>query len=603
MPVRLLEPVLVDRIAAGEVVERPAAAVKELVENALDAGATAIEVTVEEGGRSLIRVVDDGHGMGAEDLALCVERHATSKLPDGDLMAIGTLGFRGEALPSIGSVSRLRIVTRAEGAPNALEIVVDCGAKGPIRPVAGQRGTRVEVQGLFQATPARLKFLRTDKAEAAEVSATLKRIAMAYPGVRFTLRGDGPGFDLPAEPEGEGRTMRRLARVIDPDFARNSIKVEASRDDVALDGYVSIPSFNRGNASHVYFSVNGRPVRDKLLLGAVRGAYHDTLASDRHPYVVLALTCELGQVDVNCSPAKTDVRFRNPEAVKSLVVSGIRAALREADRLASTTNADRALAALGATPRPWGGDGSRPAWPPQRGESRPSWPPASPAARARVPEAGLLDGFSAPSADARASEAPSEPDLEAHPLGAARAQIHECFIVAQTRDGMVLVDQHAAHERLVYERLKAERRENGVRRQGLLIPEVVELAAPEAAAVADAAPELERLGLVVEAFGPGAVLVRETPAMLGKADPKRLVRDVADALVEGGRDALEARVDAVLSSMACHGSIRSGRRMRPEEMNALLREMEANPMSGTCNHGRPTVLKLDIGAIHRLFGR
>lgn len=642
--VRRLDPILVDRIAAGEVVERPASAVKELVENAIDAGARAIEVTIEAGGRRLIRVVDDGIGMGAEDLALAVERHATSKLPDGDLTRIGSLGFRGEALPSIGAVSRLAITSRtADG--EGVSLTVESGAKGPVRPAPAARGTRIEVTDLFAATPARLKFLKSDRAETAAVAEVLRRLAVAQPQVRFTLRTEsGSPTVFPAENEtGEAALLRRLGSVLGPDFPGNAVPLSMAREGFSLEGHVGLPTFHRGAGTHIHFVVNGRPVRDRLLLGAVRGAYADTMSSDRHPVLALYLACEPGLVDVNVHPAKTELRFREPGLVRALVVSAIHEALRRAGARSSTTGARAALDALRPNISGIGGPGigasvgegrftvhtgaSAPSLMPRPARTLFSGPSlAAPAGwRAPAPQAGFSEtpqaafvhdrapsDLAPPSADLR-PQAETE-DAEAHPLGAARAQIHGTYIVAQTRDGIVLVDQHAAHERLVYERLKAERAGGGVARQGLLIPDVVEMAPDAADRLVEAAPELERLGLSLEAFGPGAVLVRAVPAALAGGSVKNLVLDVLDALEasgveEGGPagagdpDPVSRRLDALLSRMSCHGSIRAGRRLKPEEMNALLRQMEATPLSGSCNHGRPTFVSLGLADIERLFGR
>ncbi|WP_372426604.1 DNA mismatch repair endonuclease MutL [Salinarimonas chemoclinalis] len=635
--VRRLDPVLVDRIAAGEVVERPAAAVKELVENAIDAGATAIAVEIEAGGRRLIRVVDDGRGMSAEDLALSVERHATSKLPDGDLSAIGTLGFRGEALPSIGAVSRLTITTRTRDAETGLALVVDAGAKGEIRPAAARPGTRVEVADLFHATPARLKFLKSDRAEALAVSEVVKRLAVAHPRIRFSLSGDGVGaLSCPPEEPGPEGLARRLARVIGRDFPENAAPVDAAREGFSLAGHVGLPTYHRGTGGAIHFVVNGRPVRDKLLLGAVRGAYADVMASDRHPALALFIACDPRMVDVNVHPAKTEVRFRDPGLVRALVVSAIRDALARAGHRASTTLGGEALAALrthtGASayarhaPGPVRPQPIARSWQAPHGHGDGGFAEDRQAAYG----AGTQPGFGfAPSADTRAAAhpdappagGPDAPERVDHPLGAARAQLHETYILAQTRDGIVLVDMHAAHERLVYERLKRERAGaggvaggvagGGIARQMLLVPEIVELDADDAVRLAEAAPALEALGLVLEGFGSGAVCVRETPAALGRPDVRALVRDLADALAEGddagdgvaGTDLLARRRDALLSRMACHGSIRAGRRLKPEEMDALLREMEATPLSGQCNHGRPTFVSLSLADIEKLFGR
>jgi len=614
MPVRHLDPILVDRIAAGEVVERPAAAVKELVENAIDAGASSIEVTVEAGGRRLIRIVDDGQGMTPEDLELAVERHATSKIPDGDLFSISTLGFRGEALPSIGAVARLAITTRTANAETGSMIVVEGGMKHPVRPASAPKGTRVEVTDLFAATPARLKFLKSDRSEAQAVAEIVKRLAIAHPTVRFTLSGEHiTSFTYPPEEPGEHGFLRRLSRVLGSDFHENAMSIGVEREGVRLTGFASLPTYHRGTSTSIHFVVNGRPVRDKLLLGAVRGAYADVMASDRHPVLAMMIELDPRAVDVNVHPAKTEVRFRDPAFMRGFVVAAIKEAINRFGTRASSTVGTRTLESL----RPQGALPSRPAY----GHHRPSiirpssgfanWqapldPPSyAPASGLAEAQASLPD-LAIPSADSRATLNEVEPEMEAAPLGAARAQLHGTYIVAQTKDGIVIVDQHAAHERLVYERLKRERASSGIARQLLLIPEVVDLDPVDADRVLAEASMLEGLGLVVEPFGHGALLVREVPSALAGGRIKALVQDVADALAEWGQGAanpLEERLDAVLSRMSCHGSIRAGRRMRPEEMNALLREMEATPLSGQCNHGRPTYVELKLTDIERLFGR
>lgn len=599
MTVRRLDPVLVDRIAAGEVIERPAAAVKELVENAIDAGAHAIAVTIAAGGRELIRVVDDGAGMSPDDLALAVERHATSKLPDGDLFAIRSLGFRGEALPSIGSVARLAITTRQREAAQGVGLVVEAGAKGALRPAAAAFGTRIEVSDLFAFTPARLKFLKSDRAEAQAVSEMLRRLAIAHPQIRFSLEGEHLSpFDWPAEPIGEEGRLRRLARALGRDFPENALAVSAEREGVRLSGFAGLPTFHRGTSAGVHMAVNGRPVRDKLLLSAVRGAYADVVPSDRHPVLFLDVLCDPAVVDVNVHPAKSEVRFRDPALVRGLVVSSLKAALAGAGHRATTTGGTRTLDAFRAVFAGSGGHASIPR--PVFAEAA-DWRGA--ASLAEPAQAGFAD-FAMPSADARAHLA--EPAQEAldRPLGAARAQVHETYLIAQTRDGMVIVDQHAAHERLVYERLKAERARTGIARQPLLLPEVVELDPVDADRLNAAAADLASLGLVIESFGPGAVLVREAPAAIAGGNLQGIVRDVADALAEhGDADSLERRLDHVLATMACHNSVRAGRRLRPQEMDALLREMEATPNSGQCNHGRPTYVELKLSDIEKLFGR
>ncbi len=614
-PVRRLSAVLVDRIAAGEVIERPAAAVKELVENALDSGASRIDVVVERGGSRLIRVIDDGGGMDAADLELAVERHATSKLPDGDLFAIETLGFRGEALPSIGAVARLSIATRRAGGEGA-SILVDAGLKHPVRPAAVNAGTRVEVADLFYATPARLKFLKTDRAEAQAVGDVLRRLAMAHPLVRFTLAGEGaPSLDYPAARLDDVAPLRvRLEQVLGREFIENSLRLDAEREGVLLQGHAGLPTLHRPTAGGVHLFVNGRPVRDKLLLGAVKAAYTDVVPSGRHPMLALFVTCPPREVDVNVHPGKSEVRFRDPGLIRGLVVGALKQALLAAGHRASNTVGSATLDALAASRESAATGGWRPAQAfAARGPLDWDWrtSPAAPADGdlARPPGFGesgqaLFDVAARPQADLAAFLAPHSTEEMAHPLGAARAQLHDTYILAQTRDGLVIVDQHAAHERLVYERLKRERALTGITRQLLLIPAVVDLDPVEAERLVDKAPLLSSLGLGIEPFGPGAVAVTETPAALGDADVPRLIRDLVDSMEEWGSAlALEDRLDHVLATFACHHSVRAGRRLKPDEMNALLREMESTPLAGQCNHGRPTYVELKLADIERLFGR
>lgn len=598
MPVRRLDPILVDRIAAGEVVERPASAVKELVENALDAGARRIDVAIEEGGRRLIRVIDDGCGMDENDLALAVERHATSKIPDGDLTHIATLGFRGEALPSIAAVADLSIDTRARGAGHGFSIRVEAGDKRGMSASNWPRGTRIEARALFAATPARLKFLKTERTETAAVVDVVKRLAMAHPGVRFSFSADnGALFDYPACGDDAAGRARRIAQALGEEFRANAIEIDAMREGVRLTGLASLPTYNRGNAQLQFVYVNGRPVRDKLFTGAIRAAYLDFLAHDRHPIVALFVDCDPRMVDVNVHPAKAEVRFADPGLVRGLVVGALKQALAEKSHRAADSNARAAIDMLARAGAPRF-EASYRAPPPANWDIRRS--PSAPAGFAEGPQAAFDAG--APAADARVHEAPPQ-DLDA-PLGAARAQVHETYIIAQTRDGLVIVDQHAAHERLVYEKLKRQREETGVGRQMLLIPVVVDLDAARMDALAGAFDELAALGLVLEPFGPGAVLVRESPAILGDIDHKRLVEDIADLLAEDG-DArgLSRRLDHVLATCACHHSVRAGRRLTAPEMNALLREMETTPGAGQCNHGRPTYVELKLADIEKLFGR
>lgn len=612
MPIRRLPPDLINRIAAGEVVERPASAVKELVENALDAGSSRIEVQADGGGLTRILVADDGNGLPPEELPLAVERHATSKLAPGedgdyDLLKILTLGFRGEALPSIGSVARLSITSRARGLADAHAIFVEGGAVGAVSPAAfpGPHGARVEVRDLFYATPARLKFMKSERSEALAITEELKRQAMAHEAVSFSLDLDGRRtLRLPAEAKGPDGRLARLSAIMGRDFSDNALGIDHEREGVRLTGFAGLPTYNRGNAAHQYLFVNGRPVRDRLLQGALRAAYADFLARDRHPLAALYVELDPHYVDVNVHPAKAEVRFRDPSLVRGLIVGGLRHALAAAGHRASTTVS---MAALGgfrpqeAPPQPPGGFS---AW--RQG----GWTPSPLAAVAQA-----IPGLAGISARAEPQWEPSPGLAEApaaapvfdpvdYPLGAARAQVHETYIVAQTRDGVVIVDQHAAHERLVYERMKVEMAEGGVARQALLLPEVVELDPAEAERVTARAEELAALGLVVEPFGPGAVLVRETPALLGETDVHGLVRDIADDLAENGQAlALKERLEEVCGTMACHGSVRAGRRLTAPEMNALLRQMEATPHSGQCNHGRPTYVELKLADIERLFGR
>ncbi len=596
MAVRLLPETVVNRIAAGEVVERPASAVKELVENSLDAGARRIDCVVRDGGRTLISVVDDGHGMGVEDLTLAVERHATSKLDGEDLTHIATLGFRGEALPSIGAVSRLSVTSRIAGADTAWSLSVEGGRVGAPAPAAHPPGTRVEVRDLFFATPARLKFLKAPRTEMGHVVETIQRLAMAHPATGFFV-GDGSRSVInlpPAAGDSTAARLDRLAAIMGRDFADNAMAIEAERAGMTLTGHAGLPTLSRRNAGQQFLFVNGRPVRDKLLYGAVRGAYQDVLASDRHPLLALFLELPPEAVDVNVHPAKTEVRFRDAGLVRGLIVGALRHALAEAGHRASTTVA---AATLGAA-RPEG-----PGLP--YAERRAVSPGIGLRERAAAYQAPLAELDAPPAAAVAVDVAPVEeaPPTD-YPLGVARGQLHATYIVAQSADGIVIVDQHAAHERLVHERIGRALEAGGVPRQALLIPEVVELEEVAADRLAARAGELTELGLVLEAFGPGAVIVRETPALLGEVDAQGLIRDLADDLAEADEAlALKDRLGEVCARLACHGSIRAGRRLNAEEMNALLREMEATPRAGQCSHGRPTYVELKLADIERLFGR
>jgi DNA mismatch repair protein MutL len=604
LTLRRLPETLVNRIAAGEVIERPAAAVKELVENAIDAGARHIDVVLEDGGRILISVTDDGCGMTADELELAVERHATSKLPDDDLVDIRTLGFRGEALPSIGAVSRLLIASRAAGASEAYAILIEGGRKEAPKPAALGNGTRIEVRDLFYATPARLKFLKTPRTEVNHASDAIKRLAMAHPEVAFSLADEDRTRFRYGPAQGDLLTARldRLSAVMGREFADNAVAVSAERGGIRLGGYAGVPTLNRGNARAQYLFVNGRPVQDRLLVGAVRGAYQDFLARNRHPMVALFLDVPPECVDVNVHPAKAEVRFQDAGLVRGLIVGGLRHALEAAGHKASTTAATAALGAFQpGTGAPGGGSM------PWRQSSALQRELAEIAAAYQAPAStGVLDAFDAPSARVMAdiNSQLLAPPATNFPLGAARAQVHETYIVAQTDTGIVIVDQHAAHERLVYERMKTALADGGVKRQGLLIPEVVEMDEAAVDRLCERVAEFEELGLAIEKFGPGAVVVREVPALLGQADVTGLLRDLADDLEEFGAGlALKERLEDVCSTMACHGSVRAGRRLTSEEMNALLREMEVTPHSGQCNHGRPTYVELNLSDIERLFGR
>ncbi len=599
MKIKLLSEGTINQIAAGEVVERPAAAVKELVENALDAGATLIDIATANGGADLILVEDNGSGMDAADLRLAIERHATSKLPerDGedDLSRIETLGFRGEALPSIGAVARLTIASRTRTG-EAHEILVEGGAVSGPSPAAfraqGQAGTRVEVRELFYATPARLKFLKSARSEDLATLDIVKRQAMARPDVAFTLTMDGRrALDLEAGRDLVESRLTRLARIMGRDFHDNAAKVDAAREGVRLTGYAGLPTYNRANAQMQFLFVNGRPVRDKLLIGAVRGAYADFLARDRHPALALFLECDPMFVDVNVHPAKTEVRFRDAGLVRGLIVGALKHTLAEAGHRASTTVAGAALTSFRTA-----------AFQRQAPNFASAYQPSSYAVR--EPETLFQGATAAASARVEDTTAETAAPPGALPLGLARAQLHETYVVAQTEDGIVIVDQHAAHERLVYERMKKALAGGGIARQPLLIPEVVELDPAEVGRVTARAAELAELGLVIEAFGPDAVMVREIPAMLGKLDVRGLMRDLADEIAETGNAlSLKERLEEVSGTLACHMSVRAGRRLNAEEMNALLREMEATPHSGQCNHGRPTYVELKLSDIERLFGR
>ena len=612
MAIRRLDEGTINRIAAGEVVERPASAVKELVENAIDAGAKRIDVTLENGGKSLIRVEDDGCGMSPADLTLSLERHATSKLPDGDagdnLFRINSLGFRGEALPSIGAVSRMTITTRTADASEASTLTVAGGVTGDMRPAAGTGGTRIEVRDLFYATPARLKFLKSERAEMMAVSDTLKRLAMAHAHIAFSLTNDGRrNFSVPAE-TGEAGQLKRLSAIMGREFGENAVPVHAERNTLQLNGFAGLPTFNHATAQKQYLVVNGRPVRDKLLNGAVRGAYQDFLAGNRHPALALFIDIDPTELDVNVHPAKTEVRFRDSALVRGMIVGALRAALAEAGHRAATTVADQTLSSF------------RPGVSPGRGYAQTltagtAWAQAAAAGQGDFAVAPADYGSLAEDAIDWLSTAGTALDNQAPtpeanlPLGLARAQLHETYILAQTHDGFVIVDQHAAHERLVYERMKRQIAENGIKRQILLVPEIVEMEADAAERLMSRAGELAELGFVIERFGPeqeaqAAIMVREVPTLMYKGNVTGLLKDMAEEIDALGQGlAVKEHLEELSGTLACHTAVRAGRRLSIEEMNALLRDMEATPHAGQCNHGRPTYVELKLADIERLFGR
>lgn len=602
MSIRRLPETLINQIAAGEVIERPAAAIKELVENAIDAGSSRIEVFIRDGGASLMTISDNGIGMTADELALAVERHATSKLPDDDLVHIASLGFRGEALPSIGAISRLSITSRPRKNPqsDAHQILIEGGRKHPIAPASHAEGTRIDVRDLFYATPARLKFLKSPRTETQNVKDVIERLAMAYPDIHFRLVSDDrESFNLPAA-EGDlfERRLSRLRQVMGREFAENAIRVDAERDGIRLTGFAGLPTLNRGTNQHQYLFVNGRPVKDRLMLGCVRGAYADFLSSDRHPMLCLFLDLSPDLVDVNVHPAKSEVRFQDSALIRGLIVGGLKHALANAGHRASSTVADAALQSFTVPQH----NGTQ--WDGEYREHQPGYKHLK--GMEGAPYTGSaykLDLQAAPVARQQIQPVMAELPQE-FPLGAAMAQIHENYIVAQNGDALVLVDQHAAHERIVYERMKKALTENGVARQALLLPEIVEMDATSAEKLLERKDELEALGLVLDSFGPGAIVVHETPALLGHINIRQMVLDLADGIsAYSSTVTLKEKLEEICSTMACHGSVRSGRRLNTEEMNALLRQMENTPNSGQCNHGRPTYIELKLSDIEKLFGR
>ena len=596
--IRQLSDAAANRIAAGEVVERPSSAIKELVENSIDAGASRIDISYSDGGKTLIRVKDNGHGIAENQLMLALSRHATSKIDGTDLLNIHTFGFRGEALPSMGAVGRLTITSRIENVSMGATITVDGGVIHQVRPAPSSIGTIVELRNLFHATPARLKFLRTDRAESGAISDVIKRLAMSEPFIGFTLRditSGGKGrIIFRADPEAGDlfdAMYGRLSKILGIDFAKNSFRVDAERDGMTLTGYASLPTYSRGSSVSQYIFVNGRPVKDKSLLSALRAAYSDFLHNGRYPLAALFVECDFERVDVNVHPAKAEVRFREPGIVRGLVISALRHALAEEGHRASSTVADATLGAFKKSEISNISTNLR---------MNQSW--SRKMQNNNLDQVGfseLQNNFSARQASIEANN-----DQISNRLGAARAQVHENYIISQTADGIVIVDQHAAHERLVYEKLKNKMALNGVSSQTLLIPEIIELSEQDSAVLMDLSADLSRFGLSIENFGGNSIVVRETPAILGEVNAKSLILDILDELKDWSESNLiKEKLDAILSRVACHGSIRSGRIMKGEEMNALLREMEITPHSGQCNHGRPTYVKLKLSDIEKLFGR
>ncbi|MDB9729584.1 DNA mismatch repair endonuclease MutL [Amylibacter sp.] len=596
--IKQLSEAAANRIAAGEVVERPSSAIKELVENSIDAEASRIDISYSDGGKTLIVVKDDGHGIAENQLQLALSRHATSKIDGSDLLNINTFGFRGEALPSMGAVGRLTITSRIKNVTMGSKITVNGGLINKIRPAPSTIGTFVELRDLFHATPARLKFLRTDRSESGAISDVVKRLAMAEPFIGFTLRDVTSGGEgriiFRADPEtGDlfDAMHGRLTKILGVDFSKNCFRIEAEREGISLTGYASLPTYSRGSSIFQYVFVNGRPVKDKNLLSALRAAYSDFLPNGRYPVVALFVECDFERVDVNVHPAKAEVRFREPGIVRGLVVSGLRHALAEEGHRSSSTIADATLGSFKKF------ESSHDKENYQMNYSR-----SGSISKPNIDQVGFLELQNDFSARNQSEEVFDE--LISNKLGAARAQVHENYILSQTSDGIIIVDQHAAHERLVYERLKKQMSLNGVSSQTLLIPEIIELSEQDSALLMEISVELDRFGLGIENFGGSSIIVRETPAILGEVNSKNLILDILDELKETSHTNLvKEKLDAILSRIACHGSIRSGRIMRAEEMNALLREMEVTPHSGQCNHGRPTYVELKLSDIEKLFGR
>lgn len=603
MRIRYLPENLINQIAAGEVVERPAAAVKELVENAIDAGSTDVVIDIAEGGKSHIIISDNGCGMNEDEIVAALDRHATSKLPDDDLLHIDHLGFRGEALASIAAVSRIKIQTRDQERGEGWEIFCEAGKKSEVAPCPHPEGTRIEIRDLFFATPARLKFQKSERAEYGAVKDTVTRLAMAYPKVSFKLIHNGSSkLNLPAVLDQHSR----LSGILGREFGENAMEIEAERDDVYLTGYAALPTYHRGTAQHQYLFVNGRAVKDKLLHGCIRAAYADVLHRDRHPVVALFIKLPCSEVDVNVHPAKSEVRFRDPQSIRSMIIGALKHAIHEGGFRSSTHVSQETLGAFktensAAIPLPL-----------SRGETRavpPSYITSSHTFQDSAPASSYVSQHSF--ADAIPPQARHD-NLSDHsaanqnfPLGAARAQLHENYIVSQTENGLVIVDQHAAHERLVYERFKLQVEEHGIEKQGLLTPDIIELSDHQVQILIEHRALLSKLGLDIEQFGADAIAVQSVPALLAsRLNTKELIYNIIDEIQDiDHTTVLEEQINHILSTMACHGSVRSGRRLNAEEMNALLRDMEKTPLSGQCNHGRPTYVELSLKDIERLFGR
>jgi DNA mismatch repair protein MutL len=584
MKIRLLPPTLINQIAAGEVVERPASVIKELVENSIDAGATSIEILLRDGGRSYMAVIDNGSGMEPEDLNLAVERHATSKLAEENLFHITTLGFRGEALPSIGSVSRLKITSHPQSQPTAWSVSVEGGVKSELEPASFPVGTKIEVRDLFYATPARLKFLRTPATETTHIVECIQRLAMAYPKISFLLKEDKR---LLAHYPLSGEPLKRLSAIMGDEFADNAIEINIDKDDMQLKGFAGLPTLNRANSNLQFLFVNGRPVKDKLLNHAIRIAYQDYLANNRYPLVALFLTLPLDQVDMNVHPAKTEVRFRESGNVRNFMVSALKAAIQQAGFRSSTTVAQTAISSFKPSVQP---------------RLQPSSFPQQSYKTYSAPRPATNPGFSEP--ERVIPTPPKNDDFNVYPLGHARCQVHDTYVIAETNNSIVIVDQHAVHERIVYEDLKTHLNKNSIPRQLLLIPEIIELNDKQQKLLLDNQHQLEQYGLVIEQFGGTSILVREVPAILADSNIRQMVKDIVDELEEMGQSQnIQNKTEEILSTLACHGSIRAGRKLALDEMNALLRKMEATPFSGQCNHGRPTYVELKQTDIEKLFGR